>query len=214
MKYTTIFFDLDDTIYPADSGLWNAIRQRISTYMHERLGIPRGQVPLLRKQFFEQYGTALRGIEANYPIQRSDYLSYVHDIPLTDYIGPDPRLRAALEALPARKFIFTNADAAHAARVMQVVDVADCFDGVIDINAIEPYCKPMPESFAQALKLSGEPDPHHCVLIDDLPRTTRAARALGMFAILFGAEAPPSNTDADAALKDWSRLNALLNGRS
>jgi len=213
MNYTTLFFDLDDTIYPAASGLWTAIRGRIGQYMHERLGIPADRVGDLRRQYFEQYGTALRGIEANYRVDREDYLAYVHNVRLADFIGPDPGLRAALEALPARKLIFTNADAAHALRVMDVVGVRECFSGIVDINAMAPHCKPERAAFEAALRLAGESDPRRCVMIDDLPRTTKAAREVGMFSILFGADAPAA--DADAALKDWQQLgDALTRGNS
>ena len=79
------------------------------------------------------------------------------------------------------------------------------------IVAINPYCKPMPQSFAIALKTAGETDPRRCAMIDDLPRTTRAAREQGLYAILYGAAEP--HVDADAALTDWSLLPGLFNGR-
>ena len=211
MTISTIFFDLDDTLYPADSGLWQRIKERIGLYMLERLHIPAGQVQALRRQYFEQYGTTLRGLQANYPFEMTDYLAYVHDVPLADYICPNPALRSALEGIPARKFIFTNADANHAKRVISVLQLEGCFDGIVDVVAIDPYCKPMPESFAIALKTAGESDPRRCAMIDDLPRTTRAARERGLYAILFGKAGP--HPDADATLTDWSVLPGLLNAR-
>jgi putative hydrolase of the HAD superfamily len=81
---------------------------------------------------------------------------------------------------------------------------------MVDVNAMEPYCKPSPEAFALALRTADEPDPARCVMIDDLPHTTRAARLFGMYTILCGAEA--AGPDADAAFRDWPRLPALLNG--
>ena len=206
--FSTVFFDLDDTLYPAGCGLWRTIKDRMNLYMIERLHIPAEEVPALREKLFREYGTTLRGLERHYPVDVADYLAFVHAVPLRDYIKPDPRLRAALEKLPARKLIFTNADVAHAVRVMNVIGVRDCFDGIIDVNAIAPYCKPMPESFEIALKLAGERDPRQCVMIDDLPRTTKAAHEFGLFSILFGQ--PESHPDADAVLNDWDELNELL----
>jgi pyrimidine 5'-nucleotidase len=211
VSYSTIFFDLDDTLYPASSGLWLAIKERIRKYMHERLGIPADLVPGLSGQYYERYGTALRGLQANYHVDMADYLAYVHDVPLADYIHPDLALRSILQALPARKWIFTNADINHAERVVRALGVEDCFNGIVDVVAIEPYCKPMPESFAIALKIAGETDPRCCVMIDDLPRTTRAAREQGLYAVLYGASEP--HPDADSTFNDWSVLPALLNGR-
>ncbi len=79
--------------------------------------------------------------------------------PLSRYLHPDPELRAAIQAIPARKFIFTNADANHAKRVLEAVGLQGLFDGIIDVHAIAPYCKPMPEAFELALKAAGSPDP-------------------------------------------------------
>ena len=53
----------------------------------------------------------------------------------------------------------------------------------MDVNAVAPYCKPMPESFQIAMRMAGESDPSRCVMIDDLPHTTRAARQLGMLGL-------------------------------
>ena len=44
------------------------------------------------------------------------------------------------------------------------------------------------------MKLAGETDPSRCVMIDDLKRTTRAAKSAGMFSILFGE----TNANGDA----------------
>ena len=211
MTISTIFFDLDDTLYSADSGLWQQIKERIGLYMLDRLHIPAGQVRTMRRQYFEQYGTTLRGLQANYTFEMADYLAYVHDVPLADYIQPNPALRSALEVISARKFIFTNADVNHAKRVLSVLQLEDCFDDIIDVVAIDPYCKPMPQSFAIALKAAGESDPRRCAMIDDMPRTTRAAREQGLYAILYGAAG--THPDSDATLTDWPQLPGLLNGR-
>ncbi len=212
MQTTTLFIDLDDTLYPAGNGLWQVIKDRIRQYMHERLNIPAQVVPELSHQYFLQYGTTLRGLQANYQVDTLEYLAYVHDVPLADYLTPNPELGAILDSIPAQKFIFTNADSAHARRVLRQLELESCFDGMVDIVALAPYCKPMPESFAIAQTLAGEPDPRRCVMIDDLPRTTRAARQQGLLALLYGKT--ESHPDADAVFTDWSLLPTLLNGRN
>jgi putative hydrolase of the HAD superfamily len=208
MTITTVFFDLDDTLYSAQTGLGRDIKERISQYVHERLGIPAARAQVLRKQYFEQYGTTLLGLVANHAVDVHDFLNFVHDLPLGDYIKPTPGLRPMLDALPVRKFIFTNADVGHVRRVLNALELDGCFDGVLDILAMHPHCKPMPESFALALEFAGEPDARSCVMIDDQPRTTRAAREQGMFSILYGASQP--HPDADAVLTDLRLLPRLL----
>ncbi len=210
MPYTTIFFDLDDTLYPASSGLWPTLKQRMTRYMIERMGIPAEDVPHLRERYFRTYGTTLRGLQANHQIDVEDYLAYVHDVRLTDYIHPDPVQQQVLASLKTRNFIFTNADSKHARRVLQVLELEPFFAGMVDVNAMEPYCKPSPEAFALALRVAGESDPSHCVMIDDLPHTTRAAREFGLLSLLYGGAAEPGA--ADASFTDWRALPGLLNG--
>lgn len=211
MNITTIFFDLDDTIYPASTGLWQAIKARMDVYMREKMGFAPEEIPALRERLFLTYGTTLRGLEREYHVDTQDFLAFVHDLPLRDYLQPNPALRQVLKGLPFRKFIFTNADAAHARRVLDVVGVRDCFDGIVDINAVSPYCKPMPESFDIALKIAGESNPQRCLLIDDITRTTQAAMQAGLFSVLFGREAV--NGFAHAGLTDWRDLPELIRAR-
>ena len=211
MPFTTIFFDLDDTLYPPSTGLWEAIGGRITQYMTERMGFPPEQVVSIREKYFREFGTTLRGLQANYNVDMDDYLAYVHNVPLERYIHPDPGVHAAIAGLPARKFIFTNADANHAKRVLNAVDLQGLFDGIIDVHSMAPFCKPMPEAFELALKAAGNPERRTCVFLDDQVRITRAARNLGMYTILVGKATP--GEDADAALLSLTDLPGLLNGR-
>jgi putative hydrolase of the HAD superfamily len=210
MRFNTLFFDLDETLYPASSGLWMVIRERIIIYMQDRMGIPPEQSHVLREQFFREYGTTLRGLQANYTIDMGEYLAFVHNVPLDAYIHPDPELRSVITALPAHKFIFTNADTAHANRVLDALGLQGLFDGILDVHTFAPYCKPMPGSFELALQAAGSPDPRACVLLDDQPRITRAARLLDMYTILVGKDS--AGDEADAALEKWADLPGLLDG--
>ncbi len=211
MHITTIFFDLDDTLYPASTGLWQAIKARMDRYMREKMGFAPEEIPALRERLFLTYGTTLRGLEREYCVDTQDFLAFVHDLPLRDYLRPNPTLRQVLIGLPQRKWIFTNADAAHARRVLDVVGVRDCFDGIVDVNLVAPYCKPMPESFAIALQVAGENDPQRCMLIDDIHRTTQAAMRAGWFSVLFGQQVV--NGYAHAGLTDWRDLPELIRAR-
>ena len=212
MQFTTVFFDLDETLYPASTGLWPALKERMNAYMRERVGISAEDVPILREKYFREYGTTMHGLQIHHGLNAADYLAYVHDLPLEKFLAPDPVQREVIASVTARRLIFTNADAAHARRVLSALELGDLFDVIVDVNAVAPFCKPMPEALQTAMRLAGESDPARCVLIDDLPRTTRAAGDFGMFSILYGqAESTP---EADATFTDWSRLPALLDGRA
>lgn len=208
MHFTTIFFDLDDTLYPASTGLWKAIKERMNIYMRERMGFSEDQISHIREKYFLQYGTTLRGLQAHHEIDVQDFLAFVHDLPLNDFLTPNPTLRSIIASLPTRNLIFTNADLHHADRVLNALGLRDLFEIIVDVNAIDPYCKPMPESFQRAMHAAGETDPSKCVMIDDIHRTTRAAKAAGLFSILYHEEFPADS--ADAHLTDWKQLIPIL----
>ncbi len=210
MRFNTIFFDLDDTLYPSSTGLWLAIKERMNQYMCERVGIPPADIPRLREKYFREYGTTLRGLQANHNVDVQDFLAFVHNLPLQDYLHPDPTQQTVLASLRTRNLVFTNADVNHARRVLRALQIEEYFADIIDVNRMEPYCKPSPESFRIAMKITGESDPSKCMMIDDLPRTTRAAKEFGLYSVLFGASA--QNPDADAVFSDWRQLPSLLNG--
>jgi len=208
MRFSTIFFDLDDTLYPSTTGLWKAIKERMNIYMRDHMGIPENEVPILREQYFKMYGTTLRGLQARHNVDAQDFLAFVHDLPLKEFLTPNPVLREIVASLPSRKLIFTNADVPHAQRVLAALELDGLFDEIVDVNAVAPYCKPMPESFAIAQEIADEPDPRKCVMIDDLPRTTRAALNVGMASILYGTDEPTA--EASGVFTDWTHLPILL----
>lgn len=208
MRFTTVFFDLDDTLYPASSGLWPTLKQRMTSYMIDRMKIPADDVPHLRETYFRTYGTTLRGLQAHHALNVDEYLAYVHDVRLADYIQPNPMQQSVLAALPTRNIVFTNADANHARRVLHALQIEQYFADILDVNRMEPHCKPSPEAFRLALQVAGEGDPARCVMIDDLPHTTRAASDFGIFSVLFGV--PVHDGAADAACPDWGTLPSVL----
>lgn len=185
-EITTIFFDLDDTLYPHSTGIWPLVGKRIELYMHEKVGIPLEGVPALRRTLYKTYGTTLRGLQMDYHIDPHDYLAFVHDIPLRQYLEPNPQLRSIIELYPQKKVIFTNADVNHAERVIKQLGLAGCFGQIIDILAISPYCKPMLQAFQIALELAGVSDPRTCLLIDDNPANLSAADELGFQTVRIG----------------------------
>lgn len=194
MSYTTLFFDLDDTLYPGSNGLWALIRSRMGQYMVEVLGLAEAEVPTLRRSYYETYGTTLRGLQIHHHVDANDYLRYVHDLPLEKFIQPNPRLKALLLSLPQQRWVFTNADADHANRVISALGLQGCFHGIIDIRALGFICKPELEAYQRALALAGGPAPEACVLLDDSAANLAAARQIGFSTVWVGqnGSSPPA----------------------
>lgn len=188
----TLLLDLDDTLYPAGNGLWEAIGDRINLFIVDRLGVSLEEASVLRAQYFRDYGTSLNGLRRNHAIDPHDYLAFVHDVPLESYLTRDPRLRSMLERLRLRPVIFTNADRGHAGRVLRRLGVADLVGPVIDIEALGWVNKPEPEAYRRAMDLCGEPEPSAYLVVDDQARNLDPAAALGMRTVLVGGALPPA----------------------
>ena len=176
-------------------------------YIQDRLGLSPDETATLRRHYFLTYGTTLHGLQIHHQVDSDDYLAYVHDLPLNKFLQPDRELHHMLASLPQRKFIFTNADKAHASRVLDILGVNECFHGIIDVRALSYYCKPEPEAYQMALLLADEQDVTRCLFFDDSTRNLATARKLGFTTILVGNH----NTDQTAhysldSLKDLPGL--------
>lgn len=209
MSYSTLFIDLDETVYPTACGVWEAISRRMEQYMHDRLNLSWEEIPDLRKNLYQQYGTTLRGLQVTRRIDEREYVDYVHNVPLEQFLTPDPELKSVLQLYPQRKVIFTNADRNHAHRVMRILGISDCFEDMIDIFDLSPYCKPMREAFAIALERAGESAPHSCVFIDDSPHNLAGARAFGLDTIQVGSPKPGYRHPESQAHAQIARLKDL-----
>lgn len=186
MRPKLLLFDLDDTLYPPASGLWDEIGRRIDEFIYEHLKLPWEEIPAFRSALYHQYGTTLRGLQTLYHIDPHEYLDFVHAVPLENYLRPDPDLRTALEVIPIPKWIFTNADHSHARRVTNLLGVAECFSRIVDILDVAPYCKPMPEAYLKALEIMQIQDASQVTLFEDTHKNIVTARELGFHTVQVG----------------------------
>lgn len=184
-----ILFDLDETLYPRNAGLIQAIGRRIHAYMQERMGMTPPLAARLRQKYYQEYGTSLRGLQIHHDIDPEDYVAFVHDVPLTDYIDPNPALQAMLREIDARKAIFTNATEEHARNVTRILGVEQFFERVIDVRANDFVGKPYIEAYRHAADLIGVP-PQRCLLVEDSVRNLGPGKQLGMVTVLVGEQEP------------------------
>ncbi len=196
---TTIFFDLDDTLYPPERGVWGEIARRINRYMIERVGIPEPDVDALRRRYFAEYGITCNGLRREHGVDPQDFYRFVHDIPLADYLAPDPALRRMLQSMPQKKIVFSNADRAYIQRVLSILEVSDIFESIVDIFATDFACKPMDAAYRIASQKAGSPPPENCMLVDDLTRNLAPARGLGWTTVLVHHPAPEGAADHQIA---------------
>jgi putative hydrolase of the HAD superfamily len=202
-----VLFDLDETLYPTQSGIMDLISERINEYMSMRLGMHPDDVASLRKRYYERYGTTGRGLYLHHDLDLRDYFEFVHDLPVEEILQPDARLDEMLDSLDIAKAIFTNATAEHAQRVLRALQVQRHFGCIIGIAELEYVPKPDVRAYHRALELLGA-RPKECLLVDDRVRNLGPGHALGMTTVLVGGE--DAADGADYVIADITEFGRLM----
>lgn len=186
----TWLFDLDNTLYPVESGFMGEIERRMTDYVQRLTGLERDEAYKLQKQYLAQYGLTLGGLIAHHGIDPADFHAIFHDMSL-EALAHDPRLLAALERLPGRRLIFTNADNVHAERVLERLGLAHLFDDVFHIGSADYVPKPDPANMAR-ISQTHAIDPAVTAFFEDSERNLAPAAAIGMTTVLVGPSAVAS----------------------
>src|SRR5215210_1824269 len=171
-------FDLDNCLYPASTGLFALIDERMGAYIQRLLDCDASEAKRVQKAHFHEHGTTLAGLMKTLDVDPHDFLDDVHAIPL-DRVSADEQLGAALSRLPGRRFVFTNGDAPYARRVLEAIGVHQHLDELHDIHASELRPKPDPHGYALLCERFGI-DPAAAVLVEHMAQNLKPAKALGM----------------------------------
>ncbi|MGH7013331.1 MAG: pyrimidine 5'-nucleotidase [Stellaceae bacterium] len=177
----TWVFDLDNTLYPSSCRLYVEVEQRMARYLMEELKLDLEGAHALRRRYFQEHGTTLRGLMNEYGIEPQQFLDYVHEIDVSA-VQPAPALDRALAALPGRKLVFTNGTRRHAERVLDRLGLAERFAAIHDILAIDYQPKPN-EAGYHALIETYAVEPARAAMVEDMARNLPPAAALGMTTI-------------------------------
>lgn len=183
----TWLFDLDNTLYPLESGLAGMVSERITDFVAELTRLPREEAHTLQKRYLADYGLTLSGMIAHHGVDPNAYHAMFHDLPL-EVLTPDPALRNAIERLPGRRLVFTNADDVHAERVLDRLGLADLFEDVFHIGRAGFAPKPSPEAFERLFAAHGI-RPATTAFFDDFERNLAPAAELGLTTVLVGPAA-------------------------
>ena len=193
-------FDLDNCLYPASSGLFELIDERMGAYIARLLDCGPEEARRVQKSHFHEHGTTLAGLMKEHHIDPHHFLADVHNIPL-ERIQCNDRLARVLNRLPGRRFVFTNGDAPYAQRVLDRIGVGEHFDDLHDIHASGYRPKPDPHGYALLCERFGI-DPERALLVDDMVQNLAPAKALGMTTIWVDNGSERGNHNYDGAVVD------------
>jgi putative hydrolase of the HAD superfamily len=199
-------FDLDNCLYPASTGLFALIDERMGAYIQRLLDCDPTEARRVQKSHFREHGTTLAGLMKEHGIDPHRFLEEVHAIPL-DRVSPDERLKRGLARLPGRRFVFTNGDAPYARRVLEAIGVHTEFDDLHDIHASSYRPKPDPHGYALLCERFGI-DPRSALLADDMVQNLAPAKTLGMTTVWVDNGSEQGRRGYDSAVVDH-RIGAV-----
>ncbi len=175
---STWVFDLDNTLYPPEAGLFALIEPRMTAYVMQSLNVNHAQADLLRRQYWAEYGTTLAGLMDVHGVDPGPYLTHVHEISM-ESLSPDPELRARIGELPGRRIIYTNGTAPYAERVLAARGLGGMFDAIYGVEHANFRPKPEQLAFETIFARDGV-DPNRAAMFEDDPRNLAAPHDLGM----------------------------------
>lgn len=205
----TWIFDLDNTLYAADTHVFQQVSDRMRAFIARELSLPEDEAHRLQKLYYREYGTTLNGLMHVHKMEPDPFLDFVHDIDLGP-LGPDARLGRALARLPGRKFVHTNGTLGHAENVLARLEVAHHFEDIFDIKAGGYVPKPEAQPYEMLLARAGY-TANRAAMFEDIPRNLETPHALGMTTVLVHT-AFEDEVAADMGAQDPATLEAVPGG--
>ena len=176
-KINTWIFDLDNTLYSADSGIFQQVHRLMGEFISKKLNIDLKEAKKLQSKYYKKHGTTLRGMMDNHGVDPDHFLEEVHKL---DYsiVGANLKLNHELKKLNGKKIIYTNANLKHAVAVLDKISLSNYFDEIFDIKMANYIPKPEIKPYEQMIDLYNI-DPHSSAMFDDIAKNLVPAKKVG-----------------------------------
>ena len=180
-KINTWIFDLDNTLYSADSGIFQQVHTLMGKFVSAHLNIDIKKAKELQRKYYRQHGTTLRGLMDNHNVDPDHFLSEVHQL---DYsiVGPNFKLNRELKKLTGRKIIFTNANRQHTEDILNRLELTNLFDEIFDIETANYIPKPESSPYEQIIS-EFNIDPITTIMFDDIAKNLVPAKNVGFASV-------------------------------
>ena len=180
-KIDTWIFDLDNTLYSADSGIFQQVHDLMSKFVSKHLNVEIKKAKEIQRKYYKQHGTTLRGMMDNHGVDPEYFLKEVHKL---DYsiVDSNKKLNEELKKLKGRKIIYTNANLQHTLDVLDRIELSDFFDYIFDIKMANYIPKPDLQPYKQIIK-DFNLNPSTSAMFDDIAKNLVPAKKVGFTSI-------------------------------
>ena len=176
-KIDTWVFDLDNTLYSAESGIFQQVNELMGKFVSNKLKIDLDSAKKLQSKYFIKHGTTLKGLMDNHGVEPDEFLDYVHKL---DYsiIHPNNDLNKEISKLQGRKIIYTNANRQHVNEILLRLDLTNMFDEIFDIKMANYIPKPEINAYKDFIKRFNI-NPKTTIMFDDIAKNLVPAKNVG-----------------------------------
>ena len=176
-RIDTWIFDLDNTLYSADSGIFQQVHKLMGKFIVEHLNVNINEAKKIQRRYYKKHGTTLKGLMDNYGIDPDSFLEEVHNL---DYsiVSPNLKLAKNLKNLNGKKFIFTNANKKHADIILDKLHITNLFEGIFDIKMANYIPKPEIQTYEKLIETYNI-NPNKTIMFDDIAKNLVPATKVG-----------------------------------
>ena len=173
----TWVFDLDNTLYSAESGIFQQVHELMGKFVSNKLEIDLDSAKKIQRKYFIQHGTTLRGLMDNHGVEPDEFLDFVHKL---DYsiVHPNHNLNKEITKLKGRKIIYTNANLQHVNEILMRLNLNDIFDEIFDIKMANYIPKPEIRAYNDFIKKFNI-NPKSTIMFDDIAKNLVPAKNVG-----------------------------------
>ena len=206
-------FDLDNTMYDINLGLFKKISNRITDFIMSKYSLDIDKAKKIQKEYYLKYGLTLRGLIIEKNLEPEEFLDYVHDVEHPE-LKKDDQLISKIRILEGKKIIFTNATSKHAKKILKILELEDDFDQIIDIKDLEYIPKPDKRSYKKLLECLNlnKQNLDKTIFFEDTVKNLIPAKELGITTVWIKNSINEKDFKKNFSLIDYSfnNLNEFL----
>ena len=184
-RIDTWIFDLDNTLYSADSGIFQQVHELMGKFVSNHLNIGINEAKKIQKKYYKEHGTTLKGLMDNHGVEPDYFLAEVHKL---DYsiVNSNKDLNNELHKLNGKKIIYTNANMQHTLDVLERIELSNFFDEIFDIKMANYVPKPDIKPYEEIIK-KYDLNPSSSAMFDDIAKNLVPAKKVGFTSIWIDA---------------------------
>ena len=209
-KIDTWIFDLDNTLYSADSGIFQQVHDLMGKFVSNHLNIGINEAKKIQKKYYKEHGTTLKGLMDNHGVEPDYFLAEVHKL---DYsiVNSNKNLNNELNKLSGKKIIYTNANMQHTLDVLERIELSNFFDEIFDIKMANYLPKPEITPYEEIIK-KYDLNPNSSAMFDDIAKNLVPAKKVGFTSIWIDAGYENFSDDIKSSKKflDYSTTDLHL----